>query len=90
MTPEDPILKLLREALFLVLVCSAPPVLASLVVGFVVSLFQATTQLQEQTLTFVPKIIAVFASLAIAGPWIAQQMSRFMEAVLNVIPSLAT
>lgn len=88
MTPDDPILRLLKEGLVLVLVCSAPPVLASLVVGLVVSVFQATTQLQDQTLTFVPKMIAVFAALAIAGPWIAGQLTRFTEAVLNIIPSL--
>ena len=88
MTLDDPILRLLKEGLLLVLVCSAPPVLASLVVGFAVSIFQATTQLQEQTLTFVPKIVAVFAALALAGPWIASQLTRFTEAAFNLLPSI--
>jgi flagellar biosynthetic protein FliQ len=60
-----------------VLICSAPPIFISLAVGFVISLFQATTQIQEQTLTFAPKIVIVFGVLALAGPWIGHQLLTF-------------
>ncbi|NVJ03172.1 flagellar biosynthesis protein FliQ [Myxococcus sp. AM001] len=77
-----------QEALFLVLVASAPPVLMSLLVGFIISLFQATTQIQEQTLTFAPKVIAVFGVLALAGPWIGSQLVRFTFHVFDRFPVL--
>lgn len=85
---EDAIVRLTREALLLVLVVSGPPVVVSLLVGLLVSVFQATTQIQEQTLTFVPKLLAVFATLAIAGPWIAAQLTRFTEALLLAFPQV--
>jgi flagellar biosynthetic protein FliQ len=85
---EDAIVRLTREALLLVLVVSGPPVLVSLLTGLVVSLFQATTQIQEQTLTFVPKLLAVFATLAIAGPWIGSQLVRFTEALFAAFPEV--
>ena len=84
---DDVILRITREALLLVLVVSGPPVLVSLVVGFLVSVFQATTQIQEQTLSFVPKLIAVFATLAAMGPWIGAQLGRFTEALLTAFPT---
>jgi len=85
---EDAIIRLTREALLLVLVVSGPPIAVSLIVGFVVSLFQATTQIQEQTLTFVPKLLAVFATLAISGPWIGAQLTRFTEALFVAFPEV--
>ncbi|MBJ6763113.1 flagellar biosynthetic protein FliQ [Corallococcus sp. H22C18031201] len=77
-----------QEALFLVLVVSAPPVLISLLVGFLISLFQATTQIQEQTLTFAPKVIIVFGVLAMTGPWIGSQLLRFTFHVFDRFPAL--
>lgn len=77
-----------QEALFLVLVVSAPPVLMSLLVGFIISLFQATTQIQEQTLTFAPKVIIVFGVLAMTGPWIGSQLVRFTFHVFDRFPTL--
>ena len=71
------ILALAREALLLMVLASAPPILASLVVGFSMSLFQATTQLQESTLSVVPKLCAAVLALVIAGPWIGAQLTRF-------------
>lgn len=82
---EDYLLEIAREGLYLVLLVSAPPVLASLIVGLIVSVLQATTQIQEQTLTFVPKIVAVFGSLAIAGPWIGAQLIRFTRVLFEGI-----
>jgi flagellar biosynthetic protein FliQ len=88
MLSEAYIAQIVREGLFLVLLVSAPPIIASLVVGFLVSLVQATTQLQDQTLSFVPKVIAVLVSLVIAGPWIGNQLIRFTQVVLQAIPLL--
>ncbi len=74
---EEFILQIAREGMLLILVASAPPLIASMGVGLVVSVLQATTQIQEQTLTFVPKLVAVFLSLMIAGPWIGAQIVQF-------------
>lgn len=86
---EDYLLQVAREGLYLVLLVSAPPVLASMVVGLIVSVIQATTQIQEQTLTFVPKIVAVFGSLVVAGPWIGAQLVRFTRVVFDGIVYLS-
>lgn len=77
--------RVVTEGLYLVLLVSAPPVLASLIVGLVVSLLQATTQIQDHTLSFVPKLVAVLAALAVSGPWIGRQVLRFTEVLLQGI-----
>ncbi|MCB9648051.1 MAG: type III secretion system export apparatus subunit SctS [Deltaproteobacteria bacterium] len=74
---QDFILKVANEAILLVLVISAPPVLLSLLVGLIIALFQAVTQVQEQTLTFVPKVLVVFGTLAIMGPTLGAAMAEF-------------
>jgi len=79
------IIRIVREALLLVLLISAAPMLASMLVGFVISVFQATTQIQEQTLSYVPKLVAVFLTLAIMGPWMLAQTLRFAKAILESI-----
>lgn len=79
---------ILQQALFLVLVVSAPPVLMSLLVGFIIAVFQATTQIQEQTLSFAPKVIIVFGVLALTGPWIGNQLVRFTFHVFDQFPAL--
>ena len=81
----DTIIRIGRKALLLVLLISAGPMLVSVLVGLVVSLFQATTQIQEQTLTYVPKLVAVFLTLAIAGPWMLTQAVRFAAMILDSI-----
>ena len=78
-------IRIVREALLLVLVISAPPMLVSVLVGFVISVFQATTQIQEQTLSYVPKLVAVFLTLAIMGPWMLTQTLRFASVILESI-----
>jgi len=82
---QDVLLALGREALLLMVLASLPPIGASLVVGFLMSLFQATTQLQESTLTVVPKLCATVLALVVAGPWIASQLTLFAHQVLRVI-----
>lgn len=67
---QDIAIQLGREALFMVMLVSAPMLGLGLIVGVVVSIFQATTQIQEQTLVFVPKIVATFVAILIFGPWI--------------------
>lgn len=83
---QDLLLGLGREALWLMVLASMPPVLASLVVGFAMSLFQASTQLQEQTLTVVPKICSAVLALVVAGPWIGAQLARFTTQLLLAMP----
>jgi flagellar biosynthetic protein FliQ len=78
-------LRVAREGLVLVLLMSGGPMLASMLVGFVVGIFQATTQIQEQTLSYVPKLIAVFLSLLVMGPWILMQAVRFARLLLESI-----
>jgi flagellar biosynthetic protein FliQ len=84
----ETIIRIGREALLLVLLISAAPMLVSVLVGFVISVFQATTQIQEQTLTYVPKLVAVFLTLAIAGPWMLTQAVRFAAMILDSIQNI--
>ena len=83
---EQVFLKITNEALMMILILSAPPLLVSLIVGLLISLFQATTQIQEQTLTFVPKITAVFLTLAITGYWMMAQIVRFTQSLFLSFP----
>jgi flagellar biosynthetic protein FliQ len=85
MTPEA-VLRILREGLLLVVILSAVPMLASMIVGLTISILQATTQIQEQTLSFVPKLIAVFIAIGLLGPWMLQQTVRFSVTLLETIP----
>lgn len=82
------VLQICREALLLILVLSGPPILTSLVVGLLISIFQATTQIQEQTLTFVPKIVLVFAILGLMGPWMISQVILFTQRIYSAIPKI--
>ncbi len=82
------LLNLGREALLLMVLASLPPILASLIVGFAMSLLQATTQIQESTLSVVPKLCAAVLGLVIAGPWIADQLTRFTTQLLNALPGV--
>jgi flagellar biosynthesis protein FliQ len=84
----DLILRAIREGLLLVLLVSAPPLLASLVVGFVVSVLQAATQIQDPTIAFVPKLVAVLLVLIALGPLLGAQVLRFTQALLLAIPTV--
>ena len=70
---------MMQEALFLILKTSAPLLIISLVIGLVVSIFQTVTSIQEQTLTFVPKMVGMFVGLMILGHWLLNEMSGYME-----------
>jgi len=77
-----------QEALYLTLIVSGPPMVISLLVGLIISAFQATTQIQEQTLTFAPKLIVVFGVLAIAGTWMGSQLLRFTFHLFDRFPEM--
>jgi len=87
MTP-DSVIQLGSESLQMVLMISMPMLLVALVVGIAISLFQAVTQIQEMTLTFVPKIIAVFVAMIIAAPWMTEKMISFTHQLFSMIPDL--
>ncbi len=75
----DQAVELVRESLQLMLVVSAPILFAALIIGLAISLFQAVTQIQEQTLTFVPKIIGMAVVAIMLAPWMTRQMMDFAE-----------
>ena len=83
MSIQDFIVQITNEAILITILVSMPPVLLSLLIGVAVAIFSATTQIQEQSLSFVPKMIAVFAVIAITGPWIGATMMRFAERCLG-------
>jgi flagellar biosynthetic protein FliQ len=75
-----------QEGLTLLLMVSAPVLLVVLVVGLVVSIFQAATQINEATLSFVPKVVAAAAVLAFAGPWMVTTLVEYIQRTLQAIP----
>lgn len=77
-----------QQGMALLLTVSAPMLLTVLVVGLVVSIFQAATQIQEATLSFVPKIVAAVAVLAIAGPWMVTTLVEYLQRMLQSIPGI--
>ena len=83
----DLVIQLGQEALMVVLIVCAPMLGLGLTVGLMVSVFQATTSIQEQTLAFIPKIIAVFVAILIFGPWMLSIMIEFFADVFQNIPA---
>jgi len=76
-----------QQGLYLLLMVSAPVLLTILAVGLIVSIFQAATQINESTLSFVPKIIAAVAVLAVAGPWMLTTLVEYLQRTLQAIPT---
>ena len=85
---ESTILQIAREGLYLVLVVSAPPLVASLGIGLFISVVQATTQVQEQTLSFVPKLVTVGLVLALVGGALGGELTRFSAGLFEALPEL--
>ena len=79
-----------QEALLMLLMVSAPVLGVVLVVGLVVSLFQAVTQINEQTLAFVPKLVAAIAVFALAGPWMLNMLVEYIRRTIEAIPAAVT
>ena len=77
MTTND-VTVIAEQAIFTIIKCAAPMLLVSLCVGLIVSIFQTVTSIQEQTLTFVPKVLAIFLALIIMGHWVVNSMVEFM------------
>ena len=75
---EGQVLDIARDAIYTIIICAAPMLIISLVVGLIISIFQTVTSIQEQTLTFVPKVLTVFVTLMICGSWILDNISGFM------------
>ena len=86
---DAPLIALGREMVVLVLLVSAPPLLAALVVGLVTGVLQAATQVQEQALGVVPRLLAVFVALGVAAPWIGARLIRFAQACLELVPRIS-
>lgn len=74
MITQDAVLDIARDAIYTIVIVSAPMLLTALIVGLVISIFQTVTSIQEQTLTFVPKIVAVFLVMILAGSWMLNTM----------------
>ena len=85
---QDLAIEVGREALFMVMLVAAPMLGLGLIVGVIVSIFQATTQIQEQTLVFVPKIIATFVAILLFGPWMLGMMVDYTREIFTSFNSL--
>lgn len=83
MITQGEILDIARDTFFTIITTAAPPLLISLIVGLVISVFQTVTSIQEQTLTFVPKILAIFIALMLIGSWMLDNMTEFMTRLWN-------
>jgi flagellar biosynthesis protein FliQ len=86
MTPEA-VLTFGRQAMELLLLVAAPVLLVALAVGLTVSLFQAVTQINEATLSFLPKLVAIVIALMVAGPWMMSTLVEYLQRVITSIPS---
>ena len=89
MTPQT-VLTLAQQALWITALVAAPLLLTALVVGLVVSIFQAATQINEATLTFVPKLLAAVAVMGVAGPWMLTSLVEYLRSVLLSLPQAAS
>ncbi len=84
----DTVIALMADGIFTILIVSAPTLIIGLVVGIMVSVFQATTQINEQTLVFVPKIASIFISLLIFGPWMLEQLRAYFVRAIDMLTLL--
>lgn len=87
MTPES-VMEIGRQALQMTLILAGPPLLAALVTGLIISIFQAATQINEQTLSFIPKLVVMFITLLVAGPWMLDMMTDYIRRLFESIPQL--
>ena len=84
---DQVVVSIARDAVLTILLVAGPALGIGMLVGLLVSIFQATTQIQEQTLTFIPKIVAVLVSLVIFGPWMIRRFVDFAQRLLSELPS---
>lgn len=79
MITEGVILDIARDAIYTIIITSAPLLIVSLVIGLIISIFQTVTSIQEQTLTFVPKILGIFVTMLICGSWMLNNMTSLID-----------
>ena len=82
---ENMVMGIAKEALYTGMIVAGPILILSLVVGLLISIFQATTQIQEQTLTFVPKLVVILLALVLGGSWMLHEMMKFTTKIINLI-----
>jgi len=87
MTPESA-MNIGRHAMEITVLISAPLLLVALIIGLIISIFQAATQINEQTLSFIPKLIGILLALVVAGPWMLSVMSDYLRQVLTEFPTI--
>ena len=83
MITEGAILDIARDAIYTIIITSAPLLIVSLVIGLIISIFQTVTSIQEQTLTFVPKLLAIFLAILLCGGWIMDNCVEFFTRLCN-------
>ena len=86
MLPQDRVVDAMTDSLFTILVVSAPPLIIGLSVGLIISIFQTVTSIQEQTLAFVPKIMAVFVSIMVFGPFMLTTVVELFQRIVRSLP----
>ncbi len=87
---EQMIMDISLKTVWLAVQLAAPVLLASMIMGLVVSIFQAATQVNEQTLSFIPKIVAMTIALIVFGPWMIKIITQFTMDMINMIPSIGS
>ena len=87
---EMVIIKLMRDSLLVTLIVSSPVLLVGMVVGLIVAIFQTTTSIQEQTLTFVPKIVAIFAVMILLFSWMVRMLTDYTFNIFDLIGKIGT
>ncbi|MCA1854661.1 flagellar biosynthesis protein FliQ [Massilia oculi] len=87
MTPET-VMTMGRNAMEVTLMVAAPLLLVALIIGLIISIFQAATQINEATLSFIPKLVGIFIALVVAGPWMLSTMLDYMRGVFTGIPGM--
>ncbi len=85
---DQTVIDLGSQAIMVSMQVAAPVLLTTMVIGVIISIFQAATQINEQTLSFVPKIVAITAAMIVCGPWILQVMLGFTKEIFNGIPGI--
>lgn len=86
MTPDSAV-ELTRAAIFLAIIISTPPLVASMLIGFIISMLQAVTQIQDQTISFVPKLVVMLLALILTLPWTIQQLTEYTTVLFENIPA---
>jgi len=88
MISEDVVLDIATQMLWCIIKCSAPMLIVSLLIGLSISIFQTVTSIQEQTLTFVPKLLGIFITIILCGSWIINSIVQFFSSLVEMFPQL--